>query len=238
VPTRSRARGAKKACEGIAVVALGGAPAGGGGALRDLVRGTAPVATDPCSGPARDMLGVSGMVPDGVAAVFLTAPDGTAVRADVQDNGFSFVVPASRRPEPRYVVWTGSDGTPHVQPVSPFAAFPGVLCKRSRGLADVTPNGARDCTALTLGRGGGGPTARTFLVPKAPRARVVPVPRKRGRRAPPVAMPVPSRVFVPEPCSLATALPLLVKPGVPPRALPAPARPAPLPATPPRRRGP
>jgi hypothetical protein len=33
------------------------------------------------------MLGISGMVPEGVAAVFLTAPDGTAVKADVKDNG-------------------------------------------------------------------------------------------------------------------------------------------------------
>src|SRR4051794_14925319 len=106
-------RGASKPREGIAVVAVGGAPAGGGGALRELIRGIAPVATDPCAGPARDMLGVSGIVPDGVPAVFLTAPDGTAVRADVQDNGFSFVVPRTRAPEPRYVVWTGSDGTPH-----------------------------------------------------------------------------------------------------------------------------
>jgi hypothetical protein len=178
----------------------------------------APVATDPCAGPARDMLGESGIVPDGVAAVFLTAPDGTAVRADVQDKGS----PSSYRHHA---------GRSHATSSGP-EAMGRRTCNRCR-----LSNGARDCTALTLGRGGGGPTARTFLVPKAPRARVVPVPRKRGRRAPPVAMPVPSPVFVPEPCSLATALPLLVKPRVPPRALPAPARPAPPPATP-RRRGP
>ncbi len=40
------------------------------------------------------MLGVSGVVPDGVAAAYLTAPDGTAVRADVADNAYAFVVPA------------------------------------------------------------------------------------------------------------------------------------------------
>jgi hypothetical protein len=231
-------RGAKKPREGLAVVALGGAPAGGGGALRDLVRGIAPVATDPCAGPGRDMLGVSGIVPDGVAAVFLTAPDGSAVRADVQDNGFSFVVPATRRPEPRYVVWTGSDGTPHVQPVPAFAGWPRGLCNRSHAVAQVTPNGARDCAALALGAGGAGRAARFFLVPKAPRARALMVPRKRGRRVPPVAMAVPPPVFVPQPCSLGSALPLVVKPGLPPRAVPAPARPAPLPATPPRRHGP
>ena len=63
------------------------------------------------------MLGVSGVVPDGVAAAYLTAPDGTAVRADVADNAYAFVVPAPRDPGQRYVVWTGGDGTPHVQPV-------------------------------------------------------------------------------------------------------------------------
>jgi hypothetical protein len=44
------------------------------------------------------------------------------VRADVRDNGYAFVVARPRRPEQRYVVWTGGDGTPHVQPVvlTPF----------------------------------------------------------------------------------------------------------------------
>ena len=41
---------------------------------------------------------VSGVVPDGVAAAYLTAPDGTAVRADVADNAYAFVVPAPRDP--------------------------------------------------------------------------------------------------------------------------------------------
>ncbi len=40
-----------------------------------------------CAGPDHTMLGVSGIVPNGVPAVFLTAPDGTAVKADVKDNG-------------------------------------------------------------------------------------------------------------------------------------------------------
>jgi hypothetical protein len=204
----SCSRGPKKPREGLAVVALGGAPAGGGGALRDLVRGTEPVATDPCAGPARDMLGVSGIVPDGVAAVFLTAPDGTAIRADVHDNGFSFVVPSARRPELRYVVWTGGDGTPHVQPVPAFAGVPGVSCKRSHGVPQVTPNGAQGCTVLAPAPPAGGRSARTFLVPKAPRARVLTVPHKRGRRVPPAAMTVPPSVFVPEPCSVGSALPL------------------------------
>jgi hypothetical protein len=57
------------------------------------------------------------IVPDGVSAAFLTAPDGTAVRADVKDNAYEFLVPRPRVLEQRYVVWTGGDGTPHVQPV-------------------------------------------------------------------------------------------------------------------------
>jgi hypothetical protein len=118
VPCRTR----RDAQEGVVVVATGGAPAGGGAALPDLVRGRGPVSVDTCAGPNRDMLGVSGIVPDGVGAAFLTSPDGTAVRADVVDNGYAFVVPASRRPEQRYVVWTGGDGTPHVQPVPPVLA--------------------------------------------------------------------------------------------------------------------
>jgi hypothetical protein len=106
---------------GLAVVALDGAPGGAGGRLEDLIRGREPVATDPCGGPNRDMLSVSGIVPDGVGAAFLTSPDGTAVRADVKDNAYAFVVPRAKRPEQRYVIWTGGDGTPHVQPVGiPF----------------------------------------------------------------------------------------------------------------------
>jgi hypothetical protein len=228
-------RGASKPREGLAVVAVGGAPAGGGGALRELVRGIAPVATDPCAGPARDMLGVSGIVPDGVPAVFLTAPDGTAVRADVQDNGFSFVLRRTRRPEPRYVVWTGGDGTPHVQPVPLFAGFPGVLCKRSRttSLPEVTPSGPRSCgpvalaTPVPVRRKG-----RTWLVPRPPRPPVVIVPRARGRRMPTPAPPVAPPVFVPGPCS--TAQMLGAPPFVPPRAapVPGPPRPKPVPVAP------
>jgi hypothetical protein len=235
-------RGSSKPREGLAVVAVGGAPAGGGGALGDLVRGIAPVAIEPCAGPGRDMLGVSGIVPDGVPAVFLTSPDGTAVRADVQDNGFSFVVPRTRTPEPRYVVWTGSDATPHVQPVPAFTNFPGVLCKRSRTspLPQVTPNGgARGCAPVAVAppvpfR----PKGRTLLVPGTPRPPVVIVPRTRGRRVPPAALPVPPSVFVPDSCAAPQVLG--APPFVPPRAvpLPVPTRPKPLPPEPPRKPGP
>jgi hypothetical protein len=132
--------------EGLAVVAVGGAPAGGGGALGDLVRGRAPVSVDPCAGAGHDMLGVSGIVPNGVAAVFLTAPDGTAVRADVKDNGYEFLIPSPKTLGQRYVVWTGGDGTPHVQPIAAFGPMPAAACKRMAASAfskvpRVTPVG-------------------------------------------------------------------------------------------------
>jgi hypothetical protein len=111
-------RGAHAVREGLAVVALGQAPAGGGGTLTDLERGRAAASVDQCAGTHGDMLGVSGIVPDGVDAVFVTAPDGTATRADVQDNGYAFVLPRASGLEQRYLVWSGSDGSPHVQPLA------------------------------------------------------------------------------------------------------------------------
>ena len=77
----------------------------------------------PCAGADHSMLSISGIVPNGVPAVFLTAPDGTAVRADVKDNGYEFLLPKQRTAEQRYVVWTGGDGTPHVQPVVAFGRW-------------------------------------------------------------------------------------------------------------------
>jgi hypothetical protein len=130
---------------GLAVVALGGAPAGGGGVAADLVRGRAPVGTDLCGGPAHDMWTVSGIVPDGVSAAFLTSPDGTAVRADVKDNAYAFVVPRPKTPEQRYVVWTGGDGTPHVGPVPGGFVPPRVRCaKRAVDAPRVTPTAPQD----------------------------------------------------------------------------------------------
>jgi len=135
-----RGAAARKPREGIAVVSLGGAPAGGGGALRDLQRGHAPAALDPCAGAGHNMLGVSGMVPDGVDAVFVTAADGTSTRADVRDNGYAFVLPRPRRAEQRYIVWTGSDGSPRVQPL-PLALLGGrITCARVAATARVTPD--------------------------------------------------------------------------------------------------
>jgi len=127
--------------EGLAVVSVGGAPAGGGGALRDLQRGVWPATVDPCAGTARNMLGVSGIVPDGVEAVVVTAADGTATRADVRDNGYAFVLPRPRRPEPRYLVWTGSDGAPHVQPLTAVVVSGrGGGCPRADLPPRVTPD--------------------------------------------------------------------------------------------------
>ena len=126
--------GKSAAREGVVVVAVGDAASGGGGALDDLVRGRAPVTLAPCAGADHSMLSISGMVPDGVPAVFLTAPDGTAVRADVKDNGYEFLLPNQRSYEQRYVVWTGGDGTPHVQPIVTFAAVRASACKSSAKL--------------------------------------------------------------------------------------------------------
>ena len=126
--------------EGLAVVATGDAASGGGGALDDLVRGRAPVTVAPCAGADHSMLSISGIVPNGVPAAFLTAPDGTAVRADVKDNGYEFLLPDQRTTEARYVVWTGGDGTPHVQPVVAVAlARPG----ECRGAAKLPASFAR-----------------------------------------------------------------------------------------------
>jgi hypothetical protein len=172
---------------GLAVVALDGAPGGAGGRLEDLVRGREPVAIDPCGGPNRDMLSVSGMVPDGVGAAFLTSPDGTAVRADVKDNAYAFVVPRTKRAEQRYVVWTGGDGTPHVQPLGSPVFLGRVRCATpvNRQPPTVSPDGSGLC-------------GRYYRSP----AIVVPAPAPT-RRAPLVSPPLLYRA----PCALATPVP-------------------------------
>jgi hypothetical protein len=126
---------------GLAVVAVDGAPAGAGGPLEDLVRGREPVATDVCAGPDKDMMSISGLVPDGVPAAFLTSPDGTAVRADVKDNAYTFTIPPAKTFAQRYVVWTGGDGTPHVQPVParPFA-IPAARCASLHRGPTISPD--------------------------------------------------------------------------------------------------
>jgi hypothetical protein len=142
--------------EGLAVVAVGDAASGGGGALDDLVRGRSPVTVVPCAGADKSMLSISGIVPDGVPAVFLTAPDGTAVRTDVKDNGYEFLLPHQRAIEQRYVVWTGGDGTPHVQAVVSFGPWRSSRCEApmTLAMARVSPDGLFPCMtpqALTAG---------------------------------------------------------------------------------------
>jgi hypothetical protein len=103
--------------EGVLVVATGDAAAGGGGATGDLLKGRALPDVEPCTPGRAGLVRVSGLVPDGVTAVFLTATDGSAVRTEPRDGGYVFEVAPLRTPRERYVVWTGTDGTPHVQPV-------------------------------------------------------------------------------------------------------------------------
>jgi hypothetical protein len=205
--------------EGLAVVATGDAASGGGGALDDLVRGRAPVTATSCAGADRSMLSISGIVPDGVGAAFLTAPDGTAVRADVKDNGYEFLLPSPKAFEQRYVVWTGGDGTPHVQPVVTFGAMRTSICAAMAKLIRsprVSPDGPFPACAVPQ-------VVNPKLVRPAPR------PSRRARRVPPVVVfprcglevPFGPGVVVPSP-------PVAVPPtAVPARPLPAPATPAP-----------
>jgi hypothetical protein len=195
-------KGKRTAREGLAVVTVGGAAPGGGGALDDLVRGRAPAWVDACAGDKRDMVGISGIVPNGVASVFLTAPDGTAVRADVKDNGYEFLVPRPRTLEQRYVVWTGGDGTPHVQPVATVAALPGALCKRLAAslarMPQVTPAGGLGACVLH---------APVPLPARPPRT------AKQGR-----VVPVPPRLFLFDACA---------GPSLPAQVVPIPRAPRP-----------
>jgi hypothetical protein len=194
--------------EGLAVVALGGAAAGGGGALNDLVRGRAPVAVDQCAGKGHDMFGVSGIVPEGVAAVFLTAPDGTAVKADVKDNGYEFLIPRPRTVEQRYVVWTGGDGTPHVQPVAAIGGPRLGPCARVGSLAklpQITPNGAFGPCPVVL-----------------PAAAPVPAPAlRRDKRGHALRVPLQRQVRLMS-CVVSGSSALVAPAPIPPSALPVP----------------
>jgi hypothetical protein len=222
--------------EGLVVVAVGDAASGGGGALDDLVRGRAPVAVVPCAGADHSMLSISGIVPNGVPAVFLTAPDGTAVRADVKDNGYEFLLPNQRAYEQRYVVWTGGDGTPHVQPIVSFAATPARACKPSAKLAQtvprVSPDGFRPCGpliankfAVALPRR----ASRALRLRRQASAMIVVarcaglVPFAPGGVAPGRPGPVPPVAVVP-------GRPVPAPLAVPGQPVPAPATPAPAPA--------
>jgi hypothetical protein len=220
--------------EGVVVVAVGDAASGGGGALDDLVRGRAPVTLAPCAGADHSMLSSSGLVTNGVPAVFLTAADGTAVRADVKDNGYEFLLPNQRTYEQRYVVWFGGDGTPHVQPIVTFAAVRASACKASakvtQSVPRVSPDGLSRCAAP--------PIANKFPVP---------VPR-RASRAQRLRRQVQAVVYVTRCTGLGRFAPSVIvtgRPGpvspvavLPDRPVPTPpvavvpARPTPAPATP------
>lgn len=201
-PFACAAKGKRGPREGLAVVAVKHAAAGGGGALDDLVRGRAPVSVESCAGENGDMLGVSGIVPNGVAAVFLTAPDGTAIRADVKDNGYEFLIPRPRTVGQRYVVWTGGDGTPHVQPVVAFPVVRGAACKQ---LA------ARDLPPQVSPAVGFGSCAVAAPVP-------LPVPRPLTKRSHTTPLPMPSRVL----WGACVESPVLVLPSTTPGPVPIP----------------
>ena len=186
------------------------------------------------------MLSISGIVPNGVPAVFLTAPDGTAVRADVKDNAYEFLLPNQRAYEQRYVVWTGGDGTPHVQPIVTFAAVRASACKSAAKLtqtvARVSPDGLVPCA--------GPPIADKFAVPVPRRAsRALRLRRQAaamlyvarctglGPFAPGVVVtgrPVPAPP-VARPCRARPAPAPRAPSAVPARPVPAPATPAPAP---------
>jgi hypothetical protein len=182
------------------------------------------------------MLSISGIVPNGVGAAYLTAPDGTAVRADVKDNGYEFLLPNQRSYEPRYVVWTGGDGTPHVQPVVTFGAVPASACKATTGLtqamARVSPDGLFPCGTPRM-------LNPKFVTPaRRPSSRAQL--RRQAARMLYVVRCAPGGHFVPG--VVIGGRPLLVPPLAVPPARPvappsaAPARPVPAPATPAPRR--
>jgi hypothetical protein len=154
------------------------------------------------------MLSVSGTVPDGVAAVFLTAPDGTAVRANVKDNGYEFVVAHPRTPQQRYVVWTGGDGTPHVQPIVASATPRARLCAQISKIATLQPR-------VSPGPGVGvcGPVP-VLAVPVTPK--VAPAIRRVRPKAPPALRRVPRAAPAPVPIYAAgcVARPFVLAPPV------------------------
>ena len=195
-----------------------------------------PSRVAPCAGADHSMLSISGMVPNGVPAVFLTAPDGTAVRADVKDNGYEFLLPNQRSYEQRYVVWTGGDGTPHVQPIVTFAAVRASACKSSakltQSVARVSPDGLVPCVAAAdrrqVPRSGAAPSDRARC---ACAARPRPWSTSRAARA--LGPFAPGVVVAGRPGPVATGRRPARPPGPgaagPAAPVPAPATPAPAP---------
>jgi hypothetical protein len=219
--------------EGLAVVATGDAASGGGGALDDLVRGRAPVTVAPCAGADHSMLSISGIVPNGVGAAFLTAPDGTAVRADVKDNGYEFLLPSPKAFEQRFVVWTEGDGTPHVQPVATSGLVRARACaamaKLTRTMPRVSPDGLFGCATPTA-------VNPKFVTPSRRPSRAER--RRQLAKLLYVVRCLPEGPFTPGVIVGGRPVPgppvaiVPARPGVPPTAVPAPAVPAPAPAPP------
>ena len=234
--------GKSGAREGLVVVAVGDAASGGGGALDDLVRGRAPMTVAPCARADHSMLSISGIVPNGVPAVFLTAPDGTAVRADVKDNGYEFLLPNQRAYEQRYVVWTGGDGTPHVQPIVTFAAGRASACKSSAKLAQsvarVSPDGLLPCAGPVIVNKTAAPLLRRgsrALRLRRQAAQMLYVTRCAGLSPFAPGVVVTGRPVPVPPVAVLPARPVPAVPApsaVPPRAAAPPAGPAPAPAPP------
>ena len=157
-----------------------------------------------------------------------------------QDNAYEFLLPNQRAYEQRYVVWTGGDGTPHVQPIVTFAAVRTRACtaaaKLSAMVARVSPDGLVPCA--------GPPIVSKFATPLKDRpSRALRLRRQAaamlfvarctglGPFAPGVAVParpvpVPPVAIVPARPAPAPARP---PSAVPSRPLPAPATPAPAP---------
>jgi hypothetical protein len=91
------------------------------------------------------------------------------------------VLPRVRRLDSRYLVWTGSDGTPHVQPLAvlPFAPSK-TACARMSSAVRVTPA----ITDFACGPFGAAPVFRApMLVPSLPKtsARARAAARERAR---------------------------------------------------------
>jgi hypothetical protein len=106
------------------------------------------------------------------------------------------VVPRPGGIEPRYVVWTGADGTPHVQPANSFGILRGAVCARIARGTGADPD-ARRLLRLCAAP----PVTRPFAPPAIPR-------RDHGRRA-----PVPAPLLLACASAVPVPPPILIRPG-------------------------
>ena len=98
--------------EGLAVVAIGDAASGGGGALDDLVRGRAPVTVAPCAGADHSMLSISGIVPNGVPPSSSPPPTAPRCAPTSRTTATSSCCPTSARPSSATSCGPGETGRP------------------------------------------------------------------------------------------------------------------------------